>query len=56
MLVMWYPGDRKQEQDLTVLILLWCWKQVRVAFWIGRESGDWKHLLSGRHFRAGMLG
>lgn len=54
--VLWQPGDVKQEQDLTILILLWSWKQVRVAFWIGRKSGDWKHLLPGRHFRAGMLG
>ena len=27
-----------------------------MTFWIGRQSGDWKHLLPGRHFRAGMLG
>lgn len=46
----------KQERELTILILLWSWKQVRVAFGIGRKPGDWKHLLPGRHLGAGLLG
>lgn len=54
---MQHRGDpTRPHHSLTIMVLFWSWKCLRMNLRVWRDSRTWKYLLCWRHLGAGMLG